>query len=241
VTLYIIIGRTHRFRDSRVVIGKFKDLSRELQDVFVAEKIRRGVRRREQEVYVFRAVENDPLAWFFVSFDIKAPKKPGYEYTVIMREMFFNLCARVDRSTYICPEEVDADSILERVRVKEANKETYYVAPNDERAASYLREAIVSGVSISEGEPPKSPLSYIRLALTEMILSVRKADRRANRVREYAEQLLARARGVLELVRRCRAKFTAIGVDPSQIELEIEGLVKTLEAAIKEKWGGDRG
>jgi hypothetical protein len=238
VTLYIIIGRTHRFRDSRVVIGKFKDLSRELQDVFVAEKIRRGV-RRESEVYVFRAVERDPLSWFFVSFDIKAPKKPGYEYTVIMREMFFNLCARVDRSTYICPERVDAKSILAKVGV-ETNVETHYVVPNDERATAHLREAIVSGVSISENEPPKGPLSYIKSTLIDMIVSVKKADRRANRVREYAEQLLARARSVLELVRKCRAKFTAIGIDPSQIELDVERLIENLEAALREKWEESR-
>lgn len=234
MTLYVIIGRTHRFRDSRVVIGKFKDLSRELQDVFVAEKIRRGV-KRESEVYVFRVVENDPLAWFFISFDIKAPRKPGYEYTVIMREMFFNLCGRVDRSTYICPEKVDVDSILaQAIRV---NKEAYYVVPNDDRAVGYLREAIVSGVKISEKEVPKAPLSYIKSTLIDMILSVKKADRRANRVKAYAEQLLERARGVLELVKKCRAKFTAIGIDPSQIELEIERLVEKLEVAIKEKWG----
>jgi hypothetical protein len=235
MTLYIIIGRTHRFRDSRVVIGKFKDLSRELQDVFVAEKIRRGV-KRESEVYVFKVVENDPLAWFFISFDVKAPKKPGYEYVVIMREMFFNLCARADRSTYICPESVDVKQILAKAGV-EANVETYYVVPNDERAASHLREAVLSGVKVSESEQPKSPLSYIRSELVYMISSVRKADRRANRVRAYAKQLLERARGVLELVRRCRAKLVAIGVDPSQVELEIEGLVETLEVAIKEKWG----
>jgi hypothetical protein len=42
---------------------------------------------------------------------------------------------------------------------------------------------------------------------------------------------------VLELVRRCRAKLMAIGVDASQIELEIERLIETLEAAVKEKWG----
>jgi hypothetical protein len=234
VTLYIIIGRTHRFRDSRVIIGKLKDLSHELQDVFVTEKIRRGVRRRESEVYVFRVVENDPLAWFFISFDIKAPKKPGYEYTIIMREMFFNLCARVDRSTYICPERVDVDSIMPR-EVK-VNKETYYVVPNDDRAASYLREAILSGVKISESELPKSPLSYIKSALIDMISSVRSADTRANRVRVYAKRLLERARGVLELVKRCRAKFTSIGIDTSQIELEIERLIENLEAAVKEKW-----
>ena len=235
MTLYIIIGRTHRFRDSRVVIGKFKDLSRELQDVYVAEKIRRGVRRREQDVYVFRVVENDPLAWFFVSFDIKAPKKPGYEYTVIMREMFFNLCARVDRSTYICPESVDVKPILAKAGV-EANVETHYVVPNDDRAAAHLKEAIVSGVKISESEAPKSPLSYIKSTLIDMLKSVREADRRANRVRAYAKQLLERARGVLELVKRCKAKFTAIGLDPTQIELEIEELVEKLEATIKEKW-----
>ncbi len=236
MTLYIIIGKTHRFRDSRVVIGKFKDLSRELQDVFVAEKIRRGVRRRESEIYVYRVVENDPLAWFFVSFDIKAPKKPGYEYTVIMREMFFNLCARVDRSTYICPESVDVKPILAKAGV-EANVETHHVVPNDERATAHLREAILSGVKVSESEQPKSPLSYIESELIDMLKSVREADRRANRVRAYAKQLLERARGALELVRRCRAKLAAIGVDPSQVELEIEGLVKALEAAIKEKWG----
>jgi hypothetical protein len=233
VTLYIIIGRTHRFRDSRVVIGKFKDLSRELQDVFVTEKIRRGV-KRESEVYVFRVVENDPLAWFLISFDIKAPRRPGYEYTVVMREMFFNLCARVDRSTYICPEKVDVGSILaQAIRV---NKEAYYVVPNDDRAVGYLREAVVSGVKISEKEVPKSPLSYIKSTLIDMILSVKKADRRANRVRAYAEQLLERARGVLELIKKCRAKFTSIGVDASQIELEIERLIESLEAAVKEKW-----
>jgi len=42
---------------------------------------------------------------------------------------------------------------------------------------------------------------------------------------------------VLELVRRCKEKLVAIGVDPSQVELEIERLVKTLEAAVREKWG----
>jgi hypothetical protein len=172
MTLYIIIGRTHRFRDSRVVIGKFKDLSQELQDVFVTEKIRRGVRRREQNVYVFKVVENDPLAWFFISFDIKAPKKPGYEYTVIMREMFFNLCARVDRSTYICPESVDVKPILAKAGV-EANVETHHVVPNDERAAAHLGEAILSGVKVSESELPKGPLSYIRSTLVDMISSVR--------------------------------------------------------------------
>jgi hypothetical protein len=153
-----------------------------------------------------------------------------------MREMFFNLCARVDRSTYICPESVDVKPILAKAGV-EANVEAYYVVPNDDRAAAHLKEAIVSGVKVSESEVPKSPLSYIRSTLVDMISSVRNADRRANRVRAYAKQLLERAKSVLELVRRCRAKFTAIGLDPSQVELEVGELVKTLEAAVREKWG----
>jgi len=105
---------------------------------------------------------------------------------VIMREMFFNLCARVDRSTYICPESVDVKPILAKAGV-EANVETYYVVPNDDRATAHLKEAIVSGVKISESEAPKSPLSYIESTLIDMLKSVREADRRANRVRAYAK------------------------------------------------------
>lgn len=185
----MIVGRTRGFRDSRIVIGKFKDSPRGLQDVFVAEKIRRGVKRREQEVHVFRVVESD------------------------------------------------VGSTLARAAGVGANKETYYVVSNDDRATSYLREAVVSEVGVSERETPKAPLGYTRSTLMDMISSVKRTDMRANRVRAYAKQPLERARGVLEPVKRCRAKFTAVGVDTSQIELEIEGLIETLEAAVREEWG----
>jgi hypothetical protein len=204
--------------------------------VFVADRIRREVKRRGAGVYVFRVIdEGDQLAWFFANFDIKSPRKPGYEYAVVMREMFFNLCARVDRSTYIYPERVGVDGALALAGV-EANREAYYVVLNDERATAHLREAIVSEVKVSESEAPKSPLSYIRSALADMIASVERTDRRANRVRVYAKQLHARVRGVLELTKRCRVKFGSIGLDPAQ-ELEIESLLEALELAVMRKWG----
>ena len=112
---FIVVGRTEPFRTSKNISGRYKS-QEELRDVHVVDRVRGNVASR---LLVYRAAEGDPDALYLISFDI--PKlvkrdgdlrKPSREYSAIAERMLERLCARIDNSTYLCPE--DASDVPRR-------------------------------------------------------------------------------------------------------------------------------
>lgn len=103
--MYIVLGFSKR--DGRAIIDRYKS-PEELRDIFVVNRV-----KRSGLLFVFRETSlRDPLGFQLVTFDLKTvsgkrsgrSRKPTAEYTIIKKYLLSKLCARVDMSTYVCPE-----------------------------------------------------------------------------------------------------------------------------------------
>lgn len=226
---YIVIGFSKR--DSRAIIGRYKSPD-ELRDVFVADRVKRSV-KRSSLLFVFRETSlGDREAFRLVTFDLKSvsgkrsgrERKPTAEYTAIKRYMLFKLCAWVDMSTYICPELVELEQLIKSLGVLEYRGPVYYsVVPFDEKAREYLRECFTK------------TLNYIRAQVLSLISRVEGADKRANKLRAAAESVVSAIWELQVIFNRNKSKFERIGLDASLLSGILEDAVK-LEKAVREKW-----
>lgn len=151
---FIVVGRTEPFRTSKNISGRYKS-QEELRDVHFVDRVRGKVARK---LLVFRAAEGDPDALYLISFDIPKVRKrdgglrkPSREYSAIAEGMLERLCARIDNSTYLCPE--DASDVprrytdkVEVVKVVPANDAARQAASAALEAAAELLAAKMESV-----------------------------------------------------------------------------------------------
>jgi len=140
--MFIVLGLTEKIKSSKRIIQRYKT-EEELRDIFKVDRLRRVARK----LLVFRVV-GEPAKWYLVSFDLKQVKKkkggyriPTKEYSIIKDVAYWNMCARVDNSTYVCP----PDGVEEvETKIKEYTEyvEVYPVEPHDEKTTDYLMERL---------------------------------------------------------------------------------------------------
>jgi hypothetical protein len=181
---YLVLGRT-RGRASVHIIGRYKG-DGDVRDVFTTTGIPRS---RILELYVFELVDAarpEDLVWHIITFDIsraKGGRKPGYEYSYIKDMLLLRLCASVDSSTYVCPE--DYSGLLREYlsRVAESYRlESYVVRVFRDRERELLREAFTETLEYVLGV-----LARFRDKVVE--LKARKATQAAKNVAARAERL----------------------------------------------------
>jgi len=138
--MFIVLGLTEKIKSSKRIIQRYKS-EEELRDIFKVDRLRRG------RLLVFRVV-NEPAKWYLISFDIKQVRKKGggyrlptKEYTVIKEAAFWNMCARVDNSTYICPPD-GIEEVEGKIREYTDYIEVYPVEPHDEKTIEYVEEKL---------------------------------------------------------------------------------------------------
>jgi hypothetical protein len=140
---YLVLGRT-RGRASVHIIGRYKG-EEDLRDVFTTTNIPRS---RILELYVFEIVDAarpEDLVWHIITFDIsraRGGRRAGYEYSYIKDMLLLRLCASVDSSTYVCPQ--DYTGLLKDYlgRVAESYRlESYTVRTFRDKERELLREA----------------------------------------------------------------------------------------------------
>jgi hypothetical protein len=181
---YLILGRT-RGRASVHIIGRYKG-DGDVRDVFLTESIPKSKRL---ELYVFELVDSpspEDLVWHVITFDIskaRGGRRPGYEYSQVKDMLLLRLCASIDSSTYVCPE--DYTGLLREYlsRVSESYRlESYTVRTFRDKERELLREAF------------KETLEYV-LGVLESLknkileLKARKATQAAKNVAARAERL----------------------------------------------------
>jgi hypothetical protein len=144
---YLVLGRT-RGRASVHIIGRYKG-DGDVRDVFTTTGIPRS---RTLELYVFElvdpgAVSPEDIVWHVITFDItraRGGRRAGYEYSYIKDMLLLRLCASIDSSTYVCPEDYSKllrdylDRVAESYRL-----ECYTVRAFRDRERELLREAFM--------------------------------------------------------------------------------------------------
>jgi len=232
---FIIVGRTSSLRSSKPIIFKCKDLSKDLQDVFATSFLTKAAR----EFYVFRVVDDpDDDTWYLISFDIKyvygkktqRKRYPTTEYTIIKEEMFGGGCGRIDRSTYICPE--DASDVPRNVvdtDPKALIVESWPVKPFDEKTLLRMKEAVLE------------TLNYWKIVTTKYVVL---ADRklRGQGIRK-ARELLDALNLMLNTPWRSKVE-RLVGSEPfaelNSLRIMLEKELQKLEERKKVKSSGNR-
>jgi hypothetical protein len=183
---YLVLGRT-RGRASVHLIGRYKGEG-DVRDVFTTTGIPRS---RILELYVFELVDAataspEDLAWHIITFDIstaRGGRRPGYEYSYIKEMLLLRLCASIDSSTYVCPE--DYTGLLREYlsRVAESYRlESYTVRTFRDKERELLREAFMETLGYVLGV-----LESLKNKILE--LRARKATQAAKNVAARADKL----------------------------------------------------
>jgi hypothetical protein len=200
---YLVLGRT-RGRASVHIIGRYKG-EEDLRDVFITTSIPRS---RALELYVFELVDvasPEDVVWYIITFDIsraRGGRKAGYEYSYIKDMLLLRLCASIDSSTYVCPE--DYTPILRGYldRISEDYKlETYRVRVFRDRERELLKEAFTE------------TLEYVLGVLTG--LRDKMVDLKARRVNKALKHVAAKAERVIKVVEE------ALGRGDNAVKLSI--------------------
>jgi hypothetical protein len=142
---YLVLGRT-RGRASIHLMGRYKG-DGDVRDVFTTTSIPKS---KALELYVFElvdpgAVSPEDLVWHVITFDIsraRGGRRAGYEYSQVKDMLLLRLCASIDSSTYVCPEDYSQlvkgylDRVAESYRI-----ESYVVRVFRDRERELLKEA----------------------------------------------------------------------------------------------------
>jgi hypothetical protein len=184
VAKYLVLGRT-RGRASVHLIGRYKS-GEDVRDVFTTTGIPRSKRL---ELYVFEIVDAarpEDLVWHIITFDIstaRGGRRAGYEYSYIKDMLLLRLCASIDSSTYVCPE--DYTGLLREYlsRVAESYRlESYTVRTFRDKERELLREAFSETLEYVLGV-----LESLKNKILE--LRARKATQAAKNVAARADKL----------------------------------------------------
>jgi len=125
-------------------MGRYKG-EEDVRDVFLTQSIPKS---KALELYVFEIVDAarpEDVVWHIITFDIsraRGGRKAGYEYSYIKDMLLLRLCASIDSSTYVCPEDYGEllrgylDHVAEDYRL-----ESYRVRVFRDKERELLREA----------------------------------------------------------------------------------------------------
>jgi len=189
---YLVLGRT-RGRASVHLIGRYKGEG-DLRDVFTTSSIPRS---RRLELYVFEVVESprpEDLVWHIITFDIsraRGGRRAGYEYSYIKDMLMLRLCASVDSSTYICPEDYSEllRGYLERV-AESYRLESYTVKTFRDREREMLREAFMETLEYVLGVLEQLKGKILELRARRVTKALKNVAARAERLARAVEAAL---------------------------------------------------
>jgi hypothetical protein len=190
---YLVLGRT-RGRASVHLIGRYKGEG-DVRDVFTTTGIPRS---RILELYVFELVDAarpEDLVWHIITFDIsraRGGRRAGYEYSYIKDMLLLRLCASVDSSTYICPQ--DYTGLLKDYlgRVAESYRlESYVVRVFRDRERELLREAFTETLEYVLGVLARFRDKVVELRAKRATQAARNVAARADRLARAVEAALS--------------------------------------------------
>jgi hypothetical protein len=189
------LGRT-RGRASVHIIGRYKGEG-DLRDVFLTESIPKSKRL---ELYVFELVDPssvspEDLVWHVITFDIstaRGGRRAGYEYSYIKDMLLLRLCASIDSSTYVCPE--DYTGLLKDYlgRVAESYRlESYVVRVFRDKERELLREAFTETLGYVLGVLERLKNKVMELRAKRAAQAARNVAARADRISRAVEAALS--------------------------------------------------
>jgi hypothetical protein len=145
-------------------------------------------RSKRLELYVFELVDAstvspEDLVWHIITFDIsvaRGGRMAGYEYSYIKDMLLLRLCASIDSSTYVCPQDYTPllKDYLDRV-AESYRLESYQVRVFRDRERELLREAFME------------TLEYVLGGLEQLKAKI--LELRAKRAAQAAKNVAARA------------------------------------------------
>jgi hypothetical protein len=176
------------------MIGRYKGEG-DLRDVFVTQSIPKS---RALELYVFELVDvasPEDVVWHIITFDIstaRGGRRPGYEYSYIKDMLLLRLCASVDSSTYICPQ--DYTGLLKDYlgRVAESYRlESYQVRVFRDRERELLREAFMETLEYVLGVLEQLKAKILELRAKRAAQAARNVAVRADKLVRTVEAALS--------------------------------------------------
>jgi hypothetical protein len=167
------------------MIGRYKGEG-DVRDVFTTTSIPRS---RVLELYVFELVDNpnpEDVVWFILTFDIfraRGGRRPGYEYSYIRDMLMLRLCASVDSSTYICPEDYSGllRGYLERV-AESYRLESYRVRTFRDRERELLKQAFSETLEYVFGVLEQLKAKMLELRARRVTKALKNVAKRVERV-----------------------------------------------------------
>jgi hypothetical protein len=189
---YLVLGRT-RGRASVHIIGRYKG-DGDVRDVFATTSIPKS---KALELYVFELVDPSsvsPEVWHIITFDIsraRGGRRPGYEYSQVKDMLLLRLCASVDSSTYVCPEDYSKllrdylDRVAESYRL-----ESYKVRTFRDKERELLKEAFSETLEYVLGVLARLRDKIVELRSRKATQAARNVVARAERVARVVEEAL---------------------------------------------------
>jgi len=225
---YLVLGRT-RGRASVHIIGRYKGEG-DVRDVFTTTGIPKS---KVLELYVFELVDPasvspEDLVWHVITFDIsmaRGGRRAGYEYSYIREMLLLRLCASVDSSTYICPE--DYSGLLKDYlgRVAESYRlECYTVKTFRDREVELLREAFKETLEYVLGVLESLKNKILELRAKRATQAARNVAVKADKLARTVEAALSHEDIVVKVGIATRKSIR------SKLEEAIAGLRKTVAA-----------
>ena len=223
---YLVLGRT-RGRASIHLIGRYKGEG-DLRDVFTTSSIPRS---RRLGLYVFEiagAAKPEDLVWHIITFDIsvaRGGRRAGYEYSYIKDMLMLRLCASVDSSTYICPE--DYTELLRGYlgRVSESYRlETFKVKVFRDKERELLKQAFSETLGYVLGVLEQLKAKILELRAKKINKALKNVAGKAERISRTVEEALNRGDNAIKISIMLRAPAR------SKVEEALASLRKTLAA-----------
>ena len=223
---YLVLGRT-RGRASIHMIGRYKGEG-DVRDVFTTTNIPRS---RILELYVFELVDAarpEDVVWHIITFDIsraRGGRKAGYEYSYVKDMLLLRLCASIDSSTYVCPEDYSKllkdylDQIAESYRL-----ESYQVRVFRDRERELLAEAFTETLEYIFGVLEQLKAKILELKAKRVTKALRNAAKRAERIARTVEEALNRGDNAMKVSLALRRSIR------SRVEEAVAGLRRELAA-----------
>jgi hypothetical protein len=141
------------------------------------------------------AARPEDLVWHIITFDIsraRGGRRAGYEYSYIKDMLLLRLCASVDSSTYICPQ--DYTGLLKDYlgRVAESYRlESYVVRVFRDRERELLREAFTETLEYVLGVLARFRDKVVELRAKRATQAARNVAARADRLARAVEAALS--------------------------------------------------
>jgi hypothetical protein len=170
----------------------------------------------------------EDLVWHVITFDIsraRGGRRAGYEYSYIKDMLLLRLCASVDSSTYICPQ--DYTGLLKDYlgRVAESYRlESYTVRVFRDRERELLREAFSETLEYVLGVLEQLKAKILELRARKAAQAARNVAVRADRLARTVEEAFNRGDNAIKVSIALRKSIR------SKLEEAVAGLRRELAA-----------